>query len=405
MLGPRKLSIVLAVLIAASLSADAGAQASGDNSGFAAQYQAGQSAMAAGRYDQARATFERLEKIDPSVAEVHATLGLLNYKLGDFAHAVVEIRAARKLKPGLPGLDALLSLSLAESGKPREALPGLESAFRSSADPAVKRQVGMELAEVYAQLSQDRQAVEVALELRDLYKDDPEVLYNVGKILGNSAYLTMQDLFHSPGAGRSVWVQLAQAEAHESQGEYIDAIQSYRNVLELDPQRPNIHYRIGRSYLRQWQSSHSASDRSAAEAEFAKEIEINPGNGNAAYELAGIRWQDGDDASAKQLYKSAIERYPDFEEALVGLAGVEIDTRTPAQAIPLLESATKLRPEDEVAWYRLAQAERTMGDKDAQAKALAAFRRIHSSTPKTPQKPNADDVTPQQLGADAEAPQ
>jgi tetratricopeptide (TPR) repeat protein len=261
------------------------------------------------------------------------------------------------------------------------------------------------LAQVYAQLSQDRQAVEVALELRDLYKDDPEVLYNVGKILGNSAYLTMQDLFHSPGAGRSVWVQLAQAEAHESQGEYIDAIQSYRNVLEIDPQRPNIHYRIGRSYLRQWQSSHSASDRSAAEAEFAKEIEINPGNGNAAYELAGIRWQDGDDASAKQLYKSAIERYPDFEEALVGLAGVEIATRAPAQAIPLLESATKLRPEDEVAWYRLAQAERTMGDKEAQANALAAFRRIHSSTPKTPQKPNADDVTPQQLGADAEAPQ
>ncbi len=359
--------------------------------------------MAAGHYDEARAAFERLEKMDPSVAEVHATLGVLCYKLGDFERAVVEIRAARKLKPALPGLDALLSLSLAESGKPREALPGLETAFRSDTDPAVKRQVGMELAQVYSDLSMDRRAVELALELRDLYKDDPEVLYNVGKILGNSAYLTMQDLFHSPGAGGSVWVQLAEAEAHESQGQFVDAIQSYRNVLAIDPRRPNIHYRIGRTYLTQWQSTHSAQDISAAEAEFAKEIEINPGNGNAAYELAGLRWKDGNEASALQLYQSAIERYPDFEEAIVGLAGVELDSQKPAEAVPLLERATRLRPEDEVAWYRLAQADRATGNKQGQAKALEAFTRLHSSTPGTRRKSNPhDEITPQQLDSNAE---
>jgi predicted Zn-dependent protease len=398
-----KVSIAMAVLVAASTRADAGRQTSGNDSGFASLYSSGQSAMAAGHYDEARAAFERLEKMDPGVAEVHATLGILCYKLGDFEHAVVEIRAARKLKPALPGLDALLSLSLAESGKPREALPGLEAAFRYGTDPAVKRQVGMELAQVYSDLSMDRRAVEVALELRDLYKDDPEVLYNVGKILGNSAYLTMQDLFHSPGAGGSVWVQLAEAEAHESQGQFVDAIENYRSVLAIDPHRPNIHYRIGRTYLTQWQSSHSADDLSAAAAEFAKEIEINPGNGNAAYELAGLRAKNGDEASAKQLYESAIERYPDFEEAIVGLAGVDLDNLKAAEAVPLLEHATRLRPDDEVAWYRLAQADRTTGNKEGQTKALAEFTRLHSSTPRAARKPNAnDEITPQQLSPDAE---
>jgi tetratricopeptide (TPR) repeat protein len=404
MMGRWKVSIVIAVFVAASTRGDADTQASDDNSGFAQLYRSGQSAMAAGKYDEARAVFEKLEKMDTSVAEVHATLGIVCYKLGDFEHAIVEIRAARKLKPNLPGLDALLSLSLAETGKPREALPGLEAAFRSTTDPAVKRQVGMELAQVYSELSMDRRAVELALELRDLYKDDPEVLYNVGKILGNSAYLTMQDLFRSPGAGRSVWVQLAEAEAHESQGQFVDAIQSYRNVLDIDPRRANIHYRIGRTYLTHWKSSHSAEDLSAAEAEFAKELEVDPRNGNAGYELAGLRWKNGDAASAKQLYESVIERYSDFEEALVGLAGVDLDTGNQAEAVSLLERATRLKPEDEVAWYRLAQADRATGNKAGQAKAIEAFTRLHSSTRAAPQRPDAnDEITPQQLGADEHA--
>jgi len=243
------------LLLAVCSATEAGAQTPESDSGFAQLYHSGQSAMAAGKYDEARSAFEQLEKINTSVAEVHSTLGVLCYKLGDFNRAIEEIRAARKLKPGLPGLDALLSLSLAESDKSREALPGLEKAFRSGADPEVKRQAGLELANVYTKLSMDRRAVEVALELRDLYKNDPEVLYTVGKILGNSAYLTMQDLFH--GSGSSVWARLAEAEAHESQEQFADAIKSYRSVLKIDPHRANVHYRMGRTDLAQWQSSHS----------------------------------------------------------------------------------------------------------------------------------------------------
>jgi predicted Zn-dependent protease len=404
MMGKSRAWIAVGVLMAGLLAGGAGAQSPAEDSGFARLYRSGQSAMGAGRYDEARAAFEQLEKMDASVAEVHASLGVLYYKSGNYPRAIEEIRAARKLKPGLPGLDGLLSLSLAESGKNREALPGLEKAFRSSADPVLKRQAGLELARVYSLLSMDRRAVETALELRDLYKDDPEVLYNVGKVLGNSAYLTMQDLFH--GAGGSVWAQLAEAEAHESQGQYADAIRSYRNVLALDPQRANVHYRMGRTYLAQWQSSHSAADLAAAEEEFAKEIEGNPGNANAAYELAGLRWNNGQDAGAEQLYASAIERYPDFEEAQVGLGGVLLDEQKPSLAVPHLQRATALRPEDPIAWYRLAQAERMVGDLQAQKQALTAFQKLraHSaaaqggSAPTQPQ----DSVTPQKLGVEAQ---
>ena len=62
----------------------------------------------------------------------------------------------------------------------------------------------------------------------------------------------------------------------------------------------------------------------------------------------------------------------------------------------------RLRPDDEVAWYRLAQAERAIGNKEEQLKALAAFKKLHSSTPVTLRKPSAsDEITPQQLDTSA----
>ncbi|MGA8042710.1 MAG: hypothetical protein WCA37_07905, partial [Terracidiphilus sp.] len=62
----------------------------------------------------------------------------------------------------------------------------------------------------------------------------------------------------------------------------------------------------------------------------------------------------------------------------------------------------KIRPDDEVAWYRLAQAQRAIGNKDGQAQALANFRKLHSSTPVTLRRPDqGDEVTPQQLDANA----
>jgi predicted Zn-dependent protease len=396
--------LVIAVVIASCGASNAGAQLAAHDSDFARMYRSAQSAMAAGRYAEARTDFERLEKMDPGVAEVHATLGVLYYKTGDFNRAIEEIRSARKLKPELPGMDALLSLSLAESGKYREALAGLEKAFHSANDPAVKRQAGLELTNVYTHLGMDRKAVEVALELRDLYKNDPEVLYNVGKILGNSAYLTMQDLFH--GGGGSVWAQLAEAEAQESQGQFADAIVSYRIVLDMDPQRVNIHYRIGRTYLAQWESTHAAEDIAAAEEQFAKELESDPENADAAYELAGLRSKHGNQASAEQLYNSALQYYPDFEEAEVGLGGVLLHEQKASLAVGHLQRAIALRPDDEVAWYRLAQAERQLGDAQAQKQALLTFQKLHDRSAATRNKAaltqSQDSVTPQALETQAQ---
>jgi tetratricopeptide (TPR) repeat protein len=373
------------------------AQSSGDDQRerFAAE---GQQALAAGQFDTARADFEQLAKLDPGIAEIHANLAVIYFKLREYDRAVTEARTAQKLKPGLTKLDSLLGMSLAESGKFSEALPHLEKGFKQSADNEVRRMCGLQLLRAYSGLSRDDDAVETALKLNKLYSDDPEVLYHTGRIYGNFAYVVMEKL-HDKAPG-SIWMLQAQGEANESQKNYEAAIVAFNHVLQMEPSRPGIHYRLGRVYLARLRDRQNPEDRDQAKQEFEAELNVDPNNGNAAYELANMQAELGNFEEARKGFEQVLERFPDFEEALVGLGGAVMKIEKPQLALAPLERATRLRPDDEVAWYRLAEAERAAGNKDAQIKALEAFKKIHNITPSTLRKPSQDEeITPQQIGA------
>ncbi|HTB97377.1 MAG TPA: tetratricopeptide repeat protein [Terracidiphilus sp.] len=366
---------------------------------FAQEAEAGQQAFAQGRFAEAQAIYEQLAKQQPAVAEIHATLAAICFQQRSYDEAVREIHTALKLKPTLPRLDNLLALSLAELDRFNEALPLLEKGFKQTADADTRRLCGLQLLRAYTGLNRDTDAVEVALQLNRLYPDDPEILYHTGRIYGNIAYVTMEKLHDK--AANSVWMLEAQGDANEAQKDYDSAIIAFNHVLEVDPHRPGIHYRLGRIHLARFNATQKPDDREAALREFEAELEIDPSNGNARYEIAVLDANAGSLDDARAQFQQALAHFPDFEEALVGLAGVDLDQQKAADAVPLLERATKIRPDDEVAWYRLAQADRASGNRQGQQAAMAQFRKMHNSTPATLRKPNAEEVTPQQIGADA----
>ena len=83
---------------------------------------------------------------------------------------------------------------------------------------------------------------------------------------------------------------------------------------------------------------------------------------------------------AQQFFERAIRYYPDFEEALVGLGSIFLEVNKPELALTHLQKAVILHPEDEVAWYRLARAQKLLGNVALQQKALAEFQRLHQKT-------------------------
>ena len=244
--------------------------------------QQGQQSLASGRLDQAEAAFAELAKLQPNIAEVYANLGAVYFQEGKLDDAIAALRRALHLKPSLDKVKTLLAICLAESGHSAEALPGLEACFRSSAEPQVKRQCGLELLRAYTALHRDADAVETSLALNKAYPDDPEILYQTGRIYGNFTYLTMEKLRDK--APDSVWMLQAKAEAQESEKQYDFALDSFESVLRLEPRRPGVHYRMGRICLARFDQSHDSKDRDRAADQFRVELALDPLNSNAAYE-------------------------------------------------------------------------------------------------------------------------
>jgi len=375
-------------------------------SGQAAQKEAeryalmGQQALAEGQYFNARDDFEQLARLQPNMAEVHATLAVIYFKLREYEHAADEARKAQSLNPGLPRLTSLLGLSLAELGQFSDAVPRLEKGFKYTAEPEVRRMCGLQLLRAYMGLGRNSDAVITSLALNKLYPDDPEVLYHTSRVFGNYAYSEMEQLHVK--APTSVWTLQAQGEADETQRDFDSAIVVYNHALKLDPERTGAHYKLGHAYLARYQQSRKPEDHDAARGEFLAELNIDPDNGNASYELAQMSADENDLDQAQRQFEAVVARFPEFEKALVGLAGVYLKNQSAGRALGPLERATKLDATDEVAWFRLAQAERAAGNRDAAQKALETYRTLHASS-NPPNKPSAgDEVTPQQLGSDSQ---
>ena len=238
-------------------------------------------ALAEGRYADAEKAYETLRRLSPATAEVHAQLGVIYFQQGKFKQAIEALREASRLKPGLPKIDALLAMSLSELGQHEEALPGLTKAFSQIADRALQRMAGLHLQRVYTGLGRDQEAVEVALRLSRLYPDDPEVLYQSGRLFANFAYLQTMRL--STVAPDSVWLHLAAGEANQSQGLYDAAIREYRQVVSAAPRRPGIHFRLGRALIERSKHTGSSDDALEARRAFEEELQLDSTNANAAY--------------------------------------------------------------------------------------------------------------------------
>jgi tetratricopeptide (TPR) repeat protein len=345
------------------------------NTPLAERYaQEGQEALAAGHYVEAQAAYEKLRQLEPDVAEIHANLGLIYFQERKFDQAVFSLRQALRLKPSLTKTDSILAISLSEQGRFSDALPGLERGFHRPSDPEMRRMCGLQLQRAYAGMNRDQKAVEIALELNGLYPNDPEILYHSGKIFGNSAFLAMQKL--AQVAPASIWRHQAWAEAYESQGSYDVAIGEYRQVLAGDPTRIGIHYRLGRTLLSRSRQTTSAEDAAAALKEFQQELERDPSNASAAYEIAEADRNAGQLEEAQKFFELALEYYPEFEEARLGLGAALTSLQKPAEALPHLQKAISLNRQNEVGWYRLSQVEGMLGNAVERQRAFTEFQRL-----------------------------
>ena len=348
---------------------------SGDSAELAAE---AQSALSKGDYGGAITSLERLAKLQPGMAEVHANLAVAYYSVGRYGDAVKQGREALTLKPSLVHAHFFLGASLAEGGQCKDALPYLEKDYTRATEPQLKRVLGTDAVRCNMVLNRPDSAVDFIRLLSRDFSADPEVLYLSSQLYSElSTRASQRLLITAPGSPQAHQLN---AEVLEMQEKPNEAEEEYRKVLALNPRAPGIHYRVGRLLLAGPRGPTTVDD---ARREFEGELTIDPSNAAAEYELGEMARQARQWDLAIEHFARAAQLEPEFTESFIGLGKSLVSAGRAQEAVAPLENAVKLEPQNPNAHYQLSFAYRRLGrEQQAQAE-LAAYKETHEKSVQT----------------------
>jgi tetratricopeptide (TPR) repeat protein len=329
-------------------------------------------AFETGDYSEAIKDYKELIKSNPQVAEIHSNLAVAYYFSGRYPDAAREAGMALKLKPSLANAHYFLGASLAQSGYCRQALPYLEKDFSRVSDPKLKRVIGTNALRCLMGLDEVSKAIDYGKTLSREFPGDPEVLYLTAHMYSDLATQASQRLLATaPG---SYQMHRMNAEILLLQGKPQEAIAEYRKVLDLNPRVPGIHYEIGRIMLQQ---SHELNMLDEAKKEFDAELQIDPGNAKAEYQLGVIAGTVRNWNTAITHFKRAAELDPQMALAFASLGEAYASANRFQDAVAPLKRATELDPENADSHYRLSIVYRHLGLDHEADQQLAAYKEAY----------------------------
>ncbi|HEY4841558.1 MAG TPA: tetratricopeptide repeat protein [Terriglobales bacterium] len=252
------------------------------------------------------------------------------------------------------------AVSLAESGRCKEALPLLKQAKLQAADQDLKRRIGFAGVRC-AMFAQQPDAAEDFLRLLNReFPHDPEVLYLSVHTYSDLASRAAADLAIT--APQSAQGHELHAESLETNGKWDEAAKEYRLVLEQNPHLAGIHFRLGRLLLSK--PNPSPADAEEAKKEMQAELEIDPSNAGAEYVLGELAKQNQQWDEAIRHFSRAAKLDASFGDAYLGWGGSLVSLKKFSEAIPPLQAAVKLQSGNPAAHYLLAIAYSRSGRKE-----------------------------------------
>jgi len=271
-------------------------------------------------------------------------------------------------------------ISLASKGNCRQALPLLKRARVQVTDKNLKYDVLMSSARCFIGLEQTEGAVETLLELNRRFPKDPEVLYLTTHYYSELALKASHEL--AADAPSSPQAQQLEAEAFESQGDWDKAITQYRTILEKNPQRHGIHYRLGRLFL-----TKTPPDVESAKKEFEEELRIDPSSAASEFLLGEIARQAGQWDEAIKRFQAAAKMDEGFVEAYLAL-GISMNSAGKfSDAVSPLETYVKMQPDDPAGHYQLGTAYARTGRKQEAQREMSLQQETAAKAPRTSPQP------------------
>ena len=255
-----------------------------------------QQAQAAHDYGAAEKAYKQALRIEPSMPELWANLGLMQQEAGDIASAVSSFQQANRLNPSLYVPNLFLGNDYVRTGKAPEAILFLTKAEKTNrTDP----QAPIALGHAYyamGKFSTAAQEFERAIAL------DPKLgaaWFALGITRLNQVEADARKM--SAESKTSPFAGALYAESLEKQARFNEAATLYRSLLDSNPQPPCLHSALGIALLRH-------RDGAGAAAEFATERRAHPECGLAILGQARVAMDSGDNEQAVKLLQELWSR-------------------------------------------------------------------------------------------------
>lgn len=268
-------------------------------------------------------------------------------------------------------------ISLASQGHCAEAVPLLRRAIRNVTVSDLEKRIGLAGVRCAMTRNLPYDAVEFLQILSRDFPRDPDVLYQATHAYSDLSIRASQDLLRAaPG---SYQVHELNAESLEMQGKWEEAASEYRKILEVEPNLPGIHYRLGRVLLSKPNPSPELTQE--AKQNFEGELKIDPQNAGAEYVLGELARQASEWTAAIDHFNRATKLDAGFAEAYLGLGSSLISEKRFAEAVPALQAAVKLQPQNPLGHYDLATALSRSGHKEDADREFAIHRKMQEANP------------------------
>ena len=289
---------------------------------------------------------------------LHAQSGNLSEGISAFNHGrYSEARnlLAASARAGDKQAVVYLALTEAASDKCEESLPVLIKELKSP-DRNLSRLSGLAAARCFSSAGKAASALPVVEDLKVRFRNDADVLYVAAetemKAFNDTTFAMFQ---RTPSSYR---VHQLSARIFEIQNRFGDAVAEYKKAIQMNPQAPDLHFRLGRAILLE---SHSAEALQLAANAFAAELDISPEDSASEFQLGEIAQVQRNGSQAQQHFERALKLSPRFVTAMIALATLYSHQKHYEPAIALLNRAVALQPANEAAHYALLTAYRDAG--------------------------------------------
>jgi tetratricopeptide (TPR) repeat protein len=341
---------------------------SGDDPRVQELYGQAKAAQSQGDIATAIAKYEEILRVAPRLGPAYNNLGALYFRQREYQKAAAVLEAGLKISPAMPSASALLGISLFEMGEYGKARVRLEAALRAN---AADRNAKMYLVRDLTKLG-DYEAAETPLhQLAGREPNNQEVWYLLAKL---HMKLAEQDLAKMNAIDpHSVLSHELSGEMMEAMNNYDGAVVELKKAVEMAPQRPGTHYKLGDAYF-------SLSQWDLAMEQFQAEISVDRANCLAPWKIGSIVLEkNGNPEEALGDMNRALSMCPSLTGARVDRARAFVKLNRNTDAATDLEAAAKADPAEPSTHFLLAKVYRALGRaQDAQTE-MQTFSKLEES--------------------------